>query len=307
MYFFRSKVAFIMGALVLGIYLFVAIYLTINGSIFTVEILPSAPFGYFFFASISGTLMTAKLLYENYQYNKIGIDQNKVLASKNEELERFNYIASHDLKSPLRNIHSFAGLLERDLERGEKEDLLEYLDFIKANAKHMSVLINDILAVSKINKEGDKEKDWVDLDSLLEQVKENLKVEIEGKSVQVNSEKLPEYLCNESQFLVLFQNLIQNGIKYNEHPEPNVNIWSSEENGQLHLHFQDNGIGIEEEYHEYIFEYFKRLHTVDEYEGTGIGLGLCKKIVQAYEGEIVVVSEKDEGSTFTMKLPLPTT
>lgn len=251
--------------------------------------------------------MTAKLLYENYQYNKIGIEQNRILASKNEELERFNYIASHDLKSPLRNIHSFAGLLERDLERGEAKDLPEYLDFIKANAKHMSGLINDILAVSKINKEGAKEKDWVDLNSLLDQVKENLLVELEGKSVQVNSEELPKYLCNESQFSVLFQNLIQNGIKYNEHPKPCINIWSREEKGELQVYFQDNGIGIEEEYHDYIFEYFKRLHTVDEYEGTGIGLGLCKKIVESYEGEISLSSEKDVGSVFMVKLPLTNT
>lgn len=305
MYFFRLRTAYMVGGTILAIFIFVAIRLSIYGPIYEVEILSSAPFGLFIFAMVNGGILTSKVLRENMKYRKNSLEQNKKLEFKNEELERFSYIASHDLKSPLRNIFSFAGLLERDLDRGAYDNLKEYLDYIKTNATHMSGLISDILEVSKIDNEEMEDKEWVDLNALLGQVKTSLFLELQEKSAQISCQKLPSYYCNESQFSLLFQNFIQNGIKYNETAQPTINIWSGEEDGQMLLHFQDNGIGIEEEYHDYIFEYFRRLHNQEEYEGTGIGLGLCKKIVQKYKGEILISSEKGQGSTFTLKLPKP--
>lgn len=303
MFFFKQRAAFIVVGCILLIFALVSLKLILSGPIFEEEILPSAPLGYFLFAVINGAILTSKVLRESIKYRRTTLEQTKTLEAKNEELERFAYISSHDLKSPLRNIHSFAGLLERDLKRGTSENLEEYLDYIKTNSKHMSLLISDILEVSKINKEGDVPKAWVDLNEVVGQVKENLQVELAEKSGHIHCEDLPRYQCNEAQFSLLFQNFIQNGIKYNSAPTPTINIWATQENEDLLVHFQDNGIGIEEEYHDYIFEYFKRLHTLDEYEGTGIGLGLCKKIVEDYEGEIQVASAKDQGSTFTLKLP----
>ena len=303
MYFFKRKTAFKVVGGMLIVFVLVSIRLEIYGPLSDVEVLPSAPFNLFAFALVNGGILTSMVLRENLKYRKNSNEKNRMLEFKNEELERFSYIASHDLKSPLRNIFSFAGLLERDLQRGNEDNLEEYLSYIKTNAKHMSGLIADILQVTKIDNEETGDKDWVDLNLLLEQVKANLFLELKEKSAQISSQDLPSLYCNESQFSLLFQNFIQNGIKYNENSQPTINIWSTEEAEQVYVHFQDNGIGIEEEYHDYIFEYFRRLHNLDQYEGTGIGLGLCKKIVQNYQGEISVFSEKDKGSTFTVKLP----
>jgi len=113
-----------------------------------------------------------------------------------------------------------------------------------------------------------------------------------------------DYHCTQSEFTAIFQNIIQNAIKYNESEPPEVAIWAVQQNGSNKIFIKDNGIGIEEEYSEQIFEYFKRLHSAAEYEGTGLGLGLCKKILEGYDGEISVSNNAPElGSTFVISLP----
>ncbi len=232
---------------------------------------------------------------------------NTKLKETTEELERFTYIASHDLKSPLRTINSFIGLIERDIKKEKYDALPERMEFVKSGAKQMNTLVEDILEISILNNPSKKKKIPIDLNDLVEKVYANLKEDIRAKNAFLTIEKLPFYTCDEAEFMLLFQNMIQNGIKYNESPSPQIKISSQEVNNQLIISFKDNGIGVEEEYHEQIFQFFKRLHTSDKYNGTGLGLGLCKKIVSSYNGDIKVISELGKGSTFQIILSLDTT
>lgn len=227
---------------------------------------------------------------------------NAKLKQTTEELERFTYIASHDLKSPLRTINSFIGLIERDIKKENYSSLPDRLQFVKTGAQQMNTLVEDILEISVLNNPDKKKKKKVDLNEVADKVCANLRDDIMAKNASLKIDKLPTYNCDEAEFSLLFQNMIQNGIKYNESPNPEIKISSQTTEKQIIISFEDNGIGIEEEYHEQIFQFFKRLHTSDKYSGTGLGLGLCKKIVNSYDGYIQVFSETGKGSIFQIIL-----
>lgn len=230
--------------------------------------------------------------------------QNQKLKESSEELERFSYIASHDLKSPLRTIISFAGLLERDIKLDRKENLNESLEFIKTGAQQMNFLIEDILELSQLSSIDQSTYIWVDLSKVLEKALVNLSHDVGVNNAEVFiSDTMPHFYGNEIEFLLLFQNFIQNGIKYNQSAYPKVWVDCFEDEHCIKISFRDNGIGIEKEYFDTIFQFFQRLHNKDQYQGTGIGLGLCKKIVLKYNGEISLESDVDKGSKFTMILP----
>jgi len=233
-------------------------------------------------------------------------NNNTQLKHTTEELERFTYIASHDLKSPLRTINSFIGLIERDISRENYNALPERMQFVKSGAQQMNTLVEDILEISTLKDPNDKKKEEVDLNKVLEKVQANLTEDINSKNAVINSDKLPSFYCDEAEFLLVFQNVIQNGIKYNDNERPTVNISTQKTDNHVIISFKDNGIGIDEEYHNQIFQFFKRLHSSDKYMGTGLGLGLCKKIVNSYDGKIEVDSKAGEGSTFRIKLKLGT-
>jgi len=228
---------------------------------------------------------------------------NEELKTTTEELERFTYIASHDLKSPLRTIISFIGLAERDIRKGNYENISEKLNYVKTGAQQMNFLIKDILELSRIKNVGKEERTMVDLNLALEKAKFNLTEEILAKKAILHHNHLPEFYCNELQLILIFQNFIQNGIKYNESKQPVININAQIIQNNLVLSFNDNGIGIDEAFYDTIFQYFKRLHTSDKYQGTGLGLGLCKRIISDYGGSIKVDSTIGKGSTFTLSLP----
>ena len=248
--------------------------------------------------------LTEKVLRENFRYNQLVNEQNKMLEIQNKELERFTYIASHDLKSPLSNILGFSEIMREELEEGNDEMTMEYLSYIQTSAKRMSYLIEDILELSKIKNNNKENRKYVNLNKIVENIHQALIQEIVDAKAKISYRDLPTYYCNETEIFLLFQNLIQNGIKYNKSFNPQIEISAVQEKKALFLYFKDNGIGIEPQYAEQIFEYFKRLHNQEEYEGTGIGLGLCKKIVQNYNGKISVQSNPNEGSTFIVELPL---
>lgn len=229
---------------------------------------------------------------------------NKELKETTEQLERFTYIASHDLKSPLRTIISFIGLIEREIERENYSTLPEKLSFVKTSANQMNFLVEDILKLTKLKDFEESPMESIDLNIIMKKVLHNLQGDIEEKNAIINFKVLPHFFAKEVEILLLFQNFIQNGIKYNDSKQPIINIKSHIKNNTLSISFNDNGIGIEKAYFDQIFQFFKRLHSSKDYQGTGLGLGLCKKIIDQYKGEIKIDSEVGTGTTFTLTFPI---
>jgi signal transduction histidine kinase len=229
---------------------------------------------------------------------------NQNLEQSNNELERFAYIASHDLKSPLRNIISFLNLIQRKLKAHNDTDLQEYLRFATENAKQMHSLIQDVLEFSKVEAEPSGKKDKIDMNESMMLVVQNLNESIKETNAEIITETLPIVEANSVHLLQLLQNLVGNGIKYNKNHNPKVEVKYNLVNGFHLFTIKDNGIGIDKQYHDQIFEMFKRLHTRDEYKGTGIGLAICKKIVTSLGGRLWLDSDYGKGSTFYFTVPV---
>lgn len=227
--------------------------------------------------------------------------KNNSLSRINDEMERFAYIASHDLKTPLRTIVSFLGIIEKKLSRKEYEGLEEYLKFAQDGATQMHTLITDILEYSRLSS-TETDKSMVDLNDIFDTVKRQIApVSAEYKIMKKNP--LPILLANQTKMKTLFQNLIENGLKYNEKDKPTILINSKETSEAVILEFIDNGIGIDPKYKSKIFEMFRRLHTNRSYQGTGIGLAICKKIVESMNGIIDVKRAESGGSVFVVSIP----
>lgn len=222
----------------------------------------------------------------------------------NMQLENFAYIASHDLKSPLRTIISFAQLLKRSSR--DKLDPKEYdfLQYIISGAENMNKLIGDLLTYSRVNTEKD-ELILLDVEKIVDTIKSDLKADLEEKNVRLQVETaLPRQLVgDETKIRQLFQNLIANAIKFQRSAvDSYIKIAAAEKTDHFLFTIEDNGIGIKEEFFENIFLLFRKLHTNEEYKGTGIGLALCKKIVEQHGGKIWVTSTLGKGTTFHFTL-----
>lgn len=225
---------------------------------------------------------------------------NEKLHFANDELERFAYLASHQLKAPVRTVSNFLKLIEAEAKKqAPNPKLLEYLEYIKGSSEEMTMLINNLLEYSTLKKE-EITFESIDLNDILLIAKNNLRATLEQKNAQITINKLPTVSANKTHMLILFQNLIENAVKYNESSKPNIDIYT-DETGDLYV--KDNGIGIEKEYHQRIFGMFMRLHGQDEYTGTGIGLSACKKIMDRHDGKITVDSKPGEGTTFKLHFP----
>jgi len=227
---------------------------------------------------------------------------NQELLRSNKELESFAYVASHDLQEPLRMVTSFTQLLHKQYEDKLDERAHEYINFAVDGSKRMYDLLNGLLAYSRIHTKG-KQFYPVDLNKALEIATKNLTLNIEEKNAVIKSDELPTVIADENQMTHLFQNLISNGIKFNKQT-PEIYI-SSQSNGDHHLiTVKDNGIGIESQYFDRIFVIFQRLFASGEgYDGTGIGLSICKRIVERHDGKIWVESEPGKGSVFFFTIP----
>ena len=226
---------------------------------------------------------------------------NEELLRSNKELERFAYVASHDLQEPLRMVSSFTQLLL--MQYGDKLDdkAREYIDFAVEGAKRMYDLLNGLLAYSRVQTKG-KEFNKVDLNEVFENTLRNLALKIKERKAEIKSENLPSVFADKSQMIQLFQNLIANSIKFSTE-SPRIYISSKSEKNHSVISVRDEGIGIDPKYFDRIFNIFQRLHHKDEFEGTGIGLAICKRIVERHGGKIWVESESGKGSTFYLSIP----
>jgi PAS domain S-box-containing protein len=228
------------------------------------------------------------------------------LARSNAELEQFAYVASHDLQEPLRMVASYTQLLARRYQGKLDQDADEFIGFAVDGARRMQALINDLLTYSRVGTRV-LEVQMVDCGQLVDQVVADLAVAIADSGASVTLDHLPMVLADPTQLRQLFQNLVANGIKFHRPGAlPRVHVSASLGSDGWTFSVSDNGIGIEPQYLERIFVLFQRLHSRDEYPGTGIGLALCKKIVERHRGRMRVDSTPGQGTTFGFTLPLPT-
>ena len=225
------------------------------------------------------------------------------LARSNAELEQFAYIASHDLQEPLRMVSSYVQLLERRYKGKLDQDADKFIGFASEGAVRMQRLINDLLAYSRVGTRG-KSFGAVNLEAVLTQAMDNLHLAIKERNATITHDPLPMAYGDSSQLTQVFQNLIDNAIKFCSDKLPRVHISARLEGSECLCWIKDNGIGIAPEYLNRLFLLFQRLHTRKEYPGTGLGLAICKRIVERHGGQIWVESTPGEGSTFYFRIPM---
>jgi light-regulated signal transduction histidine kinase (bacteriophytochrome) len=230
-------------------------------------------------------------------------EQAQDLARSNTELEQFAYVASHDLQEPLRKVASFCQLLERRYKGQLDERGDQYIEYAVDGAKRMQQLINDLLAFSRV---GRIAADFapVDLGAALAQAQRQLATMLEETGATVTSDALPTINGENTLLVQLFQNLVGNAVKFHGAESPRIHIGVRATGGMWELSSSDNGIGIEEQYADKIFVIFQRLHARDAYGGTGIGLAMCKKIVEYHGGRIWLDTNKTGGASIRWTLPM---
>jgi light-regulated signal transduction histidine kinase (bacteriophytochrome) len=219
-------------------------------------------------------------------------------------LQSFAYITSHDLQEPLRSIASYAQLIQRRYGGQLDSDADEFLDFMVAGATRMKQQIQGLLDYSRVGTQGEEFKEFNAGDALNTALI-NLKSSIEEYDAEVNPDPLPNIVADESQIIRVFQNLIGNALKFHkERVQPKIHISARKTDDGYVFSVSDNGIGIEPQYTDRIFEVFKRLHPIGEYQGTGIGLAIVKRIIERHGGRVWVESSFGVGSTFYFTIPI---
>ncbi len=244
-----------------------------------------------------------KLDEESIQHSDINLAiKNKELKEKNKELEQFAFVASHDLQEPLRTTSTFVGLLQDQYKGKLDEKADKYLNYIGQASDRMKVLINDLLEYSRIGNKQDIKQ--LDCNTIMNEVLADLDTAISESGAEINTQPLPVIHGYQTEIKQLFQNLAYNAIKFRQkHIPSRIHISARKIRDAWQFAFADNGIGIAEEHNERIFIIFQRLHTRNEYKGSGIGLSHCKKIVELHKGKIWLESELGKGTTFYFTIP----
>jgi len=285
-------------------------------------------------SGISILLLISALIALRHEYRSKVLIEKKLIASEkllqqqvqmlnvsNKELEQFAYVASHDLEEPLRKISSFSEKIQLKLSDYPDEEVLDCLKRLNTSVARMRIFINDLLNYSRITSLLDI-NETVNLNAIFKLIIEDLELRIASKKAIINIEPLDEISGNNTQLRQLFQNLISNALKFSDKPFPEINIkgkyfsdeelnkqnWVKDFNAKYKKYYcifvKDNGIGFDLEYLKQVFIIFQRLHGRSEYEGTGIGLAICKRIVENHGGFITAESELEKGATFIVCLPV---
>ncbi|MEO9533275.1 MAG: ATP-binding protein [Crocinitomicaceae bacterium] len=229
--------------------------------------------------------------------------QNEQLLEKNKELEQFAYIASHDLQEPLRTITSFIGLIGEKYSIHFDEEGKSYMDRIHVANLRMKKLILGLLDYSRLGKNSEESK--INMNAFFQGILDDFQLSIEEKNAKIKLGNIPSIIGRPDELRLLFQNLISNALKFTEQDcSPEIEIGAIKTNEEVKIFVKDNGIGIEEIFQQRIFLIFQRLHSREEYEGTGIGLAQVDKIATLHEGKIELESELGKGSIFTLTLPI---
>jgi PAS domain S-box-containing protein len=229
------------------------------------------------------------------------IKLNEELLRSNRDLQQFAYVASHDLQEPLRMVSSFTQLLAHRYEDKLDQDGKEFIRFAVDGAKRMYDLLNGLLTYSRVQSKG-RDFSKVNMNDVYQKAIQNLSLKIEERNASVSAGKLPVLFADESQMIQLLQNLIENSIKFSV-KRPVVTIRADSEKDYFKFSVKDRGVGIESQYYERIFQIFQRLQPKETHEGTGIGLAICKSIVERHKGRIWLESEPGKGSTFFFSIP----
>lgn len=225
------------------------------------------------------------------------------LERSNAELEQFAYVASHDLQEPLRTVASYTQLLARRYKDKLDSDANEFIEYIVGGATRMQDLINDLLSYSRVGTRGE-EFNETDMGEIIASVIQNLDLRIKDTGATITYDKMPTVIADDRQLLQLLQNLVSNALKFHGDQAPKVHIGVKQDAEDYVFSVNDNGIGMDPDYYERIFLIFQRLHGREAYPGTGIGLAICKKIVQRHGGRIWVESMPGAGSTFYFTIPV---
>ncbi|MFQ5473263.1 MAG: ATP-binding protein [Dehalococcoidia bacterium] len=228
---------------------------------------------------------------------------NEALAASNRELGDFTYVVSHDLKEPLRGIEAFSAFLEEDYGGQLDGEGKRYINVVRESSVRMKQLIEDLLELSRLGRIG-ATYESVQMGALLQEVARDLQFSIEDRNVDLRIEPdMPTTTCDRTRMKQVFKNLISNAIKFSDKARPIVEVGCREGGDADTFFVRDNGIGIDEQYHDKVFQIFQRLNRQEEFEGTGAGLTICKKVVEAHGGQIRVDSREGEGSTFSVTIP----
>lgn len=225
------------------------------------------------------------------------------LERSNAELKKFAYVASHDLQEPLNQVANYVQLLEMRYDDAVDEDGKEFINFAVEGVSLMQTLIDDVLAYSKVDMQA-IEFEMIEAETALNRALSNLRRRISDSQAVITHDSLPTIMADSTQMMQLFQNLVGNAIKFRSEQSPEIHISAKRQDDHWLFSVKDNGIGIDPQFSERIFIIFQRLHTRDEYQGTGMGLAICKKIIECHRGQIWVESELGQGATFYFTIPV---
>jgi len=246
-------------------------------------------------------LSQSREITQRKQYQLALEERGKELERSNTDLETFAFVSSHDMQEPLRMIANYTQLLKRKYADKLDKEAEEYIDFANKGAINLQQLIRDLLSYSRITR-ADLKRSSVNMNSLMDELIANIRLDLEERNATVHYESLHPVTGDKNLIMLVMQNLILNGVKYNQSVRPEVKIRSSVFGREVTYCIVDNGIGIDERHQQRIFEPFHRLHTKHEYPGTGLGLSICKKIIEKSNGRIWLESSPDKGTSFFFSL-----